>query len=222
MRSPISAGTSLARPARILLIAARHNRRPGKLALNAGLAADPRKILSPVPDRSSDEHRDPVLSTYLPGPCLFGSILKVPVHRCRPLNIRRETAIRLSRIQARLPSAAGQAASAPRAVDTLCSRGRGRVVESPLVSPFAGGTFLGPPGPVRGRSAARNRRREPRSRRRDLPGLATPARLSSPVLHMRPAFVPEGGRAARPSPPGALRAALTTRPSLPRVLGLPS
>src|SRR3954447_24160826 len=29
---------------------------------------------------------------------------------------------------------------------------------------------------------------------------------------MRLAFVPEGGRAARPSPPGALRAALTARP----------
>src|SRR4051812_4059505 len=43
-------------------------------------------------------------------------------------------------------------------------------------------------------------------------GLATPALLSSPLLLMRPAFVPEGGRAARPSPPGALRAALTARP----------
>jgi single-stranded DNA-binding protein len=43
--------------------------------------------------------------------------------------------------------------------------------------------------------------------------------LSSPVpLHMRLAVVPEGGRAARQTLTGALRAALTARPFLPRVL----
>src|ERR1700694_6063297 len=34
----------------------------------------------------------------------------------------------------------------------------------------------------------------------------------SVALHMRLAYVPEGGRATRPSPSGALRAALTARP----------
>jgi len=147
-----------------------------------------------------------------------------PIHRCRPLNIRNK------KRQSALPkpgSSSLRSKDRP-ALGSSCPphpgspRPLARHVEVLLDCPFGQATFPRSAWTCSRAERSPGRRREPRSRRRDLPGLATPALLSSPVLHMRPAFVPEGGRAARPSPPGALRAALTARPFLPRVLGLPS
>jgi hypothetical protein len=170
--------------------------------------------------QTSDEHGDPLDA---PGRVLALPVdPERPIHRCRPPNIRRK------KRQSALPSPGSSSLrsrtgspSAPLALDTHVAVAAAGLWKS-RSTVRSGRRFLRSAWTCSRAERSPGRRREPRSRRPDLPGLATPALLSGLVLHMRPAFVPEGGRAARPSPPGALRAALTARPFLPRVLGLPS